>query len=302
MVSVSFILRAVGAWMLVCSVLVSTGYSAPVAPDQAGTWGALIQQARHLKLPTAFLERMPPDFVTIEFEGLRFFSSEYHLEDHRLVLNRTLSLNEAGRVLRPLATIPPRDLGTLYHELFHAYLDYLLTYAEKGESNSIDGAMRQFANQVQQCRYQVVEILPVKNRKLSTEQRFLTEIEAWEVLHETWAVFVGWTVWNALEIKGASSKSVKEIVVGPTWQGRLRKADQEAELIGYYEPATSAERAVTQKRYLSPAFRLSRQEANHLLTAIFDLFPIPAERVAGGITASMEGAFVEECGPAKGGG
>ena len=73
--------------------------------DASRMWLAVVSEAKSLALPTRFLEQISPQFVTFEFEDLHAFAAEYHPKDHRMVLNRSLSLNAAGGTLRPLAQI-----------------------------------------------------------------------------------------------------------------------------------------------------------------------------------------------------
>ena len=65
--------------------------------DSSRLWHALVAEAKTLTLPTQFLEEVPAQFVTFEFEDLRAFAAEYHPAEHRMVLDRSLSLNAAGR-------------------------------------------------------------------------------------------------------------------------------------------------------------------------------------------------------------
>lgn len=241
----------------------------------AGTspWSHLIAQAAGLGLPTGFLRLMPPDFVTFEFGDLRTFAAEYHPEEHRMVLNRSLSFNRAGGVLRPLAGLPHHEVKTLYHELFHAYMDFLQTRPEAADSRGT--RLAAFAREVRACRYQYVEITPVQQRKTVTEGRLLTEREGWEALNETWAVFVGWATWTKLELAGKGKPRSAD-----AWLQRLRKADQAAEIVGYYEPEDPEERAVTHKRYLAPLHRITPAEVAMLLEVVFEESPEEARRAA----------------------
>src|SRR5690349_488602 len=94
-------------------------------PRPSAIWTHLIDQAKAAGLPTTFIRRIPPDYVTLEFDDLHAYAAEYHPEDHRLVLNQTLSFNAAGGSLKPLSSMGPREIGTLHHELFHAYMDVI---------------------------------------------------------------------------------------------------------------------------------------------------------------------------------
>jgi len=205
---------------------------------------------------------VPADFVKFEFDDLQAFAAEYHLGEHRMVLNRTLSFNVAGGTLRPLARLTHAEMETLFHELFHAYMDYLTVREVEGQEDPLLA----FAHKQQRCRYGVVLITPVVQRKSETEERFLSERESWEALNEAWAVFVGWTVWNQLELRERMDRSIQRTGKSrQAWLRRLEEADREGKLRGYYEPEDATERAVTRKRFLAPGSRLSWEEAERLM-------------------------------------
>ena len=67
-------------------------------------WLQLISEASTLGLPTKFLKAVPPSFVQFEFDDLHSYAAEYHLGEHRMVLNRALSFNGAGAALRESGT------------------------------------------------------------------------------------------------------------------------------------------------------------------------------------------------------
>ena len=234
-------------------------------PSAERMWRQLLNEAHGLGLPTKFLKVIPPSFVRFEFDELHSYAAEYHLGEHRLVLSRRLSFNGAGATLRPLGRLTPVEIATLYHELFHAYLDYLVTAAEASPQASLDPLLA-FAKAQQGCRYGAVLITPVVQRRGETEERFLSERESWEALNETWAVFVGWAVWNQLELSGRGGQSIQQPgKQQDEWVSRLRIADREGILHGYYEPQDPGERVVVRKRYLAPASRLSEREAAVLM-------------------------------------
>jgi hypothetical protein len=245
---------------LLFNLIDGTGADHSSAPGHV--WNQIIAEAERLGLPTKFLKALPPDFVKFEFDDLQAFAAEYHLSEHRMVLNRTLSFNVAGGTLRPLARLTHAEMETLFHELFHAYMDYLTTMEAEGRPDSL----LTFARKQQRCRYGDVLITPVVQRKMETEERFLSERESWEALNETWAVFVGWTVWNQLELRQRMERSVQKPGKSRnTWLGRLEEADREGKLRGYYEPEDPGERSVTRKRFLAPGSRISVQESERLL-------------------------------------
>jgi hypothetical protein len=208
-----------------------------------------------------------------------------------MVLNRALSFNGAGATLRPLGRLTHVELETLYHELFHAYIDYLVTAAETSPEVASDPVLA-LARVQQRCHYGSVLITPVVQRKGETEERFLTDRESWEALNETWAVFVGWTVWNQLELTGSTDRSIQRSGKSQDeWVRRFRKADREGVFRGYYEPEDSAERDITRKRYLAPASRLSEAEATVLLKSVIEFTPsllARAREVLSGIGQGVE--------------
>lgn len=252
-------------------------------------WGQLISEAQAMGLPTKFLKAIPPNFVQFQFDDLRSYAAEYHPSEHRMVLNRALSFNGAGAILRPLKRLTHAEIETLYHELFHAYIDYLVTEAEASPQAASNPVLA-VARAQQGCRYGSVLITPVAQRKGETEERYLTERESWEALNETWAVFIGWTVWNQLELSGGTGRSIqKQGKSQDEWVSRLRIADREGTLRGYYEPEDSGERAVARKRYLAPASRLSEQEALVIMKEVMEFSPILLDRVKSAFSGLGQG-------------
>jgi len=243
----------------------NVGRSEEHLPNTGCMWRQLLSEAGMLGLPTKFLKSVPPSFVQFEFDDLHSYAAEYHLGEHRMVLNRALSFNGAGATLRPLGRLTHAEIETLYHELFHAYIDHLATTAEVSPEVVSDSVLA-FARLQQGCHYGAVLITPVVQRKSETEERFLTERESWEALNETWAVFVGWIVWNQLELTSREGRSIQKPGKSQDeWVRRLRNANREGTLRGYYEPEDPNERTVARKRYLAPASRLSEQEATILM-------------------------------------
>jgi hypothetical protein len=220
---------------------------------------------------------------------LHSYAAEYHLGEHRMVLNRALSFNGAGATLRPLGRLTHAEIETLYHELFHAYIDYLVVAAESSPEVASDPVLL-LARAQQRCHYGSVLITPVVQRKGETEERFLTERESWEALNETWAVFVGWTVWNQLELTRGTERSIQKVGKGQDeWVRRLGSADREGVLRGYYEPEDLAERTVARKRYLAPASRLSEPEATVLMKSVMEFPPSLLARARGVLSGIGQG-------------
>ena len=258
-------------------------------PSADRMWRQLLGEAHALGLPTKFLKAVPPSFVQFAFDDLHGYAAEYHLGEHRMALNRALSFNGAGATLRPLGRLTHAEIGTLYHELFHAYIDYLVTEAEASPEVALDPVLA-FARVQQGCHYGAVLITPVVQRKSETEERFLTERESWEALNETWAVFIGWVVWNQLELTSSAGQSIQKSGKSQDeWVRRLRSADREGTLRGYYEPEDPGERAVARKRYLAVASRLSEQEAAVLMENVIEFSPSLLVRARGVLSGLGQG-------------
>ena len=239
---------------------------------------ALIGESEELGLPTKFLRELPADFVTVTFEDLHRWAAEYHPEEHRMILNRALSFNQAAGTLRPLTKMTALEVGNLYHELYHAYMDYLET--KPPEPGTESERLLAAAKELQKCRYAEVKITPVLQRRTATETRYLSEREAWETQHETWGVFVGWAVWTKLELIASRGKPG---LVTEGWLKRLKKADHDAILVGYYEPEDQNERKVAQKRYLSPGYRITPEEMKTIMVLLFGEPADAADRAAAAV-------------------
>ncbi len=264
------VLRSIASLIVCLSVSPVVGEGGDQSASSAHLWKQITVEAAGLGLPTTFLKAVPSDFVHFEFDDLQAFAAEYHLGEHRMVLNRTLTFNVAGRTLRPLARLTHAEMETLYHELFHAYIDYLMTLEAQGQPDPL----LIFAREQQRCRYGAVLITPVVQRKSETEERFLSERESWEALNEAWAVFVGWTVWSQLELRQGPDRSLQKPGKNrDAWLRRLEEADREGKLRGYYEPEDPAERSVTRKRFLAPQSRLSKEEIERLMAGPLELSP-----------------------------
>jgi len=257
-------------WCGLASADAATMQSDDRRPASGPNWERLLAEAERLHLPTKFLRALPREFVRFEFDDLRTYAAEYHPGDHRLILNRTLSFNAAGGTLKPLARMTHKELDLLYHELFHAYMDYLVS--PDGPSTEVDGgsgSLMNFARIQRRCRYTEVRITPVVQRNAETELRYLTEEESWEALNETWAVFIGWAVWNQLEVEQGSERTIlRHPDQMKRWARRLDLAFQNGDFRGYYVPEDPDERRTTQKRVLAQQSQLTWGEAAELMTQV----------------------------------
>ena len=70
---------------------------------------------------------------------------------------------------------------------------------------------------------------------------------------------------------------------------RLRTADREGTLRGYYEPEDPGERTVARKRYLAPASRLSEREAAVLMKEVIGFSPSLLVRANGVLSGLGQG-------------
>jgi hypothetical protein len=234
------------------------------------SWARLLVEAERVQVPTKFLRVIPPDFIHFEFDDLRTYAAEYHPGEHRMLLNRTLSLNAAGRVLKPLGRMTHKELEVLYHELFHGYMDYLTVRGIRLDATEhYSETLLDFAKEQQVCRYGEVMITPIVQRMDEVESRYLTEAESWEALNETWAVFVGWVVWTQLELQQHAGKSrFLERRDPHQWSERLKSAFENGEFRGYYVPEEPGERRLAKKRYLAKSSQLALEEALVLMKQV----------------------------------
>lgn len=245
---------------------VPSDVSAATSEQAVLQWKRLLLDAQALRLPTHFLKDIPGDFVQFEFEDLHAYAAEYHPEEHRLVLNRSLSFNGAGRALGSLTNMTSKELQVLYHELFHAYMDYL-SDPERDRGRAPSSPLLELARKEQACRYAAVMIAPLPQKPDETEIRYLSDAEAWEALNETWAVFIGWAIWHQLEVqkKGTSAMFDKRLLAGQ-WMLRFEQAVLAGELRGYYVPRDPDERRLTEKRFLGKPSQISGEESLVLMT------------------------------------
>ena len=247
--------------------------------SQQGLWSSLLRDSRTIGLPTRFLEIIPDGFVQFEFADLHAFAAEYHPSEHRLILNRSLSFNAAAGALKPLKALASRDLSTLFHELVHVYMDYLATVPDVNAAGASAAGFMRFAREQQECRYRVVLITPIRQRRTQTEVRVLTDRESWEALNEAWAVSAAWLLWTGRDLRVDYGKRAPK-----AWSTRLNKADRGGELAGYYEPEDQQERGVTAKRHLAAESRVTPAEIAGILRWIFEASPSFIETS----TAAME--------------
>ena len=244
-------------------------HSAPGPDRTINTWLNLIEQAEALRLPTGFLKEIAPDFVTVTFEDLRTYAAEYHPEDHRMILNLRLSFNRAGGALMDLDRMTHYDVSLLYHELFHAYVDYIFNGPGPGKLSPQANRVLAFAREQMRCHYRFVRINPIRQRRDMTEIRFLSEEDSWEVLNETWAVFIGWQIWTKLEQRDNEAGPWTGPLIA-AWATLLSEANTSGELLGYYEPDDPEERRVARKRFIAPSNGLTPEGAELLLTVVLE--------------------------------
>ena len=239
-------------------------------PDRTvNTWLNLIEQAEALHLPTGFLKEIDPDFVSVTFEDLRTYAAEYHPEDHRMILNLRLSFNKAGGALMDLERMTHHDISLLYHELLHSYLDYIFNGPGPEALSPRANRVLSFAREQMRCHYRFVRINPIRQRRDMTEIRFLSEEDSWEVLNETWAVFVGWQIWTKLEQQDNGIGPRTDLLID-AWAALLSKANTSGELLGYYEPDDPEERRVARKRFIAPSNGLTPEGAELLLAVVLE--------------------------------
>jgi hypothetical protein len=263
-------------------------------PDPQGEWARLAKEAAEMGLPSRFLRLLPPEFVKLEFADLKNVAAEYHPDGHRMVFHLNLSEGNQGKQLRSLRQIGNRDLATIYHELFHAYFDYV-EFASGTPRMTPQGArLYAEAKRFVACRYSVVEISPTVTQKSASrkgrfEKRRISEREGWDALNETWGVFVGWAMWNKLEATARLNLATRwDWDTVEEYLDRLETAYVNGELTGYFEPADQAERRGVPRWYLAPSHAISAPEVALLLEVILDEAPGMARLAAYWVSASQD--------------
>src|SRR2546425_12804847 len=130
-------------------------------PDLQGEWARLTREAAEMGLPSRFLRLLPLEFVKLEFADLKNVAAEYHPDGHRMVFHLNLSEGNQGKLLRSLRQVGNHDLATIYHELFHAYFDYV-EFASGTPRMTPQGArLYAEAKRFAACRSSVVEVSPI---------------------------------------------------------------------------------------------------------------------------------------------
>ena len=271
--------------------LTKFAHSAPGPDRTMNTWLNLIAQAEALHLPTGFLKEIDRDFVTVTFEDLRTYAAEYHPEDHRMILNLRLSFNKAGGALMDLERMTHHDVSLLYHELLHAYLDYMFNGPGPGTLSPQANRVLSFARDQMRCHYRFVRINPIRQRRDMTEIRFLSEEDSWEVLNETWAVFVGWQIWTKLEQQTGGIGPWTDPLID-AWAALLSEANTNGALLGYYEPDDPEERRVARKRFIASSNGLTPEDAELLLAVVLEE-PEAVVNEGGSVIKATKDATVE---------
>ncbi|TLY41329.1 MAG: hypothetical protein E6K59_09640 [Nitrospirae bacterium] len=245
-------------------------------------------------LPSRFLRLLPLEFVKLEFADLKNVAAEYHPDGHRMVFHLNLSEGNQGKRLRPLRQVGNHDLATIYHELFHAYFDYVDFASGTPRMTPQGGRLYAEAKRFAACRYAVVEVSPISAqqnapRRGRFEKRRITERESWDALNESWGVFVGWAIWNKLETTDRLNPTTRwDWDTVEEYLDRLEAAYVNRELTGYFEPANQAERKGIPRWYLGPSHAISAQEIALLLEVILDETPGMAQLATRWISASQD--------------
>src|SRR2546425_11019838 len=156
---------AIRAWIACLVLLSATTVQAAPVPDLPGEWARLTTETAEMGLPSRFLRLLPVEFVKLEFAELKNVAAEYHPDGHRMVFHLNLSEGSQGKRLRSLRQIGNHDLATIYHELFHAYFDYVEFASETPRMTAQGARLYAEAKRFVACRYSVVEISPIATQK-----------------------------------------------------------------------------------------------------------------------------------------
>jgi hypothetical protein len=276
--------------------------SAVPVPNSALEWARFTRELADAGLPTRFLTLLPAEFVQLEFTELKTAAAEYHPTGHRMVFHLALSENHEGRRFRSVKDISNHELATMYHELFHAYFDYLDFAAGSAGMPEQAARILQHAKRLVSCRYTVVDVVAgpaqrAQQRKVSAEHRRLSENEGWDALNETWGVFVGWAIWNKLEVTHRFQTKWDAEAVELFWN-RLSDAHEDGILTGYFEPADLQARQVLPRLYLARSNAISIAEIALLLEGIIEESPGLVGMMIDSVAAGeADRLLAESCGP-----
>ena len=91
-------------------------------------------------------------------------------------------------------------------------------------------------------------------------------------MNETWGVFVGWAIWNKLELTNRFQIDWDTEAVELFWN-RLSEAFEDGILTGYFEPADVQARGVMPRLYLARSSAISVTEIALLLEGILEESP-----------------------------
>ena len=259
-------------------------------PDSHSEWVRLTSELAEAGLPSRFLTLLPPEFVQLEFTDLKAAAAEYHPAGHRMVFNLALSEGSQGRRFRPIRDISNPDLATMYHELFHAYFDYIDLMADSARMPAQALRLHVEAKRLLACRYTVVNIVvgpaqKAHQRRVAVEQRRLSESEGWDALNETWGVFVGWVIWNKLETTNRLGAAWEWDAAEKFWD-RLAEAYEKGILTGYFEPTDLRARQILPRLYLAPSDAISLPEMALLLEGVLEETPRMVRMALSGIDAN----------------
>ena len=284
--------------VLLCLCWTQPTQAAPV-PDSKTEWARFVREISSLRFPSRFLRLLPPEFVTLEFAELKGAAAEYHPAGHRMIFSLALSDGGHGRGFRPLREIGNQDLATIYHELFHAYFDYIDFAAGRPRMPSEAARLHTEAKRLVACRYTLVEIdigphLKTPQRKVRVEPRRLSESEGWDALNETWGVFVGWAVWNKLEVTDRFTHRWDWARTERFWD-RLEEAYQAGFFTGYFEPMPLEARRAIPRWYLAPSSAISLPEIALLLEVILDETPAMAQLAVQWVGSEDRASPVTSC-------
>ncbi len=286
--------------VLILLLLSMSALAAPV-PDSPLEWARFTKELAAAGLPARFLTVLPAEFVQLEFVDLKTAAAEYHPTGHRMVFHVALSENHQGRRFRPIRDISNYELATMYHEFVHAYFDYLEFAAGSARMPEDAARVQTQAKRLLACRYTVVDVVvgpkeKAHQRRVSTEHRRVSESEGWDALNETWGVFVGWAIWNKLEVTNRLQSDWDAEAVELFWN-RLSEAIEEGVLTGYFEPADPQARQVLPRLYLARSSAITIGEIAVLMESILEESPGMVRMMVDRIAAGQPNQIREEaCG------
>lgn len=196
--------------------------------DDASSLRAFLDQAKANGFPVDFLYKVLPS-LKIQFGGVGSgASAEFNRKD-TILLEKALSVDEeGGGGLKSYSLISDSDKGTVFHELFHAYMKWVQDESAKSGG---DVEARRLADFIRTSRCRYVNVTLTDGSKKS-----LSESDQYDLLNENWGIwFGGFLMRQWAQTAFQSRRGVLPAGgLDAERQKLIREAAQQRKEVGYY--------------------------------------------------------------------